>query len=190
MRASIARLGFLGPLHFRLQDLTDHDPERPTANASGFLPDLLFTGAGRLQRPTPAIEWLAADGTHFEAALASSSWTGHSVSSIFTGFLPDTLGVGPWGSPLPAEIDTLAELLSQVGYRTVLWTQHPFYKQQADLKRGFQEVYRPTFQDYTTLPSPDQLMSDEEPTFTFVHRMPPHNPYTPPPPHRGSYGFW
>ncbi len=141
-------------------------------------------------RPTPAVERLAAEGTRFETALAASSWTGQSVSSILTGFFPDTLGVGPWGSRLPSGIDTLAELLTRIGYRTVLWTQHPFYKQQADLKRGFQEFYRPAFQDYSALPTPDQLMSDQQPTLAFVHLMPPHTPYTPPPPHRGSYSSW
>lgn len=153
------------------------------ARADAFAP---FGGA----RPTPAIERLAADGTHFDTAMASSSWTGQSVSSIFTGFFPDTLGVGPWGSHLPTGIETLAELLTRVGYRTVLWTQHPFYKQQSELKRGFQEFHRPAFQDYSTLPSPGQLMSDQKPTFAFVHLMPPHTPYTPPPPYRGRYGSW
>lgn len=153
------------------------------ARADAFSP---FGGA----RPTPAVQRLAADGTVFETALAPSSWTGQSVSSILTGFFPDTLSVGPWGSHLPSGIETLAEQLTRVGYRTVLWTQHPFYKQQADLKRGFQEIYRPAFQDYSTLPSSGQLMSDQGPTFAFVHLMPPHAPYTPPPPYRGSYGSW
>jgi len=141
-------------------------------------------------RPTPATERLASDGTRFGEALATSSWTGQSVSSILTGLLPDTLGVGPWGSRLPAGVETIAELLAKVGYRTVLWTQHPFYKQQADLKRGFQEFYRPAFQDYRALPSQEQLFSQAAPTFAFVHLMPPHTPYTPPPPHRGRYSSW
>jgi arylsulfatase A-like enzyme len=81
-------------------------------------------------------------------------------------------------------------LLSRVGYRTVLWTQHPFYDQQADLKRGFQEFYRPASQDYATLPSQEELFSEKQPTFAFVHLIPPHTPYSPPPPHRGHYSAW
>jgi arylsulfatase A-like enzyme len=141
-------------------------------------------------RPTPHTARLASEGTLFQEAMAASSWTGQSIPSIFTGLYPDTLRVGPWGSPLPSDIATAAELVSRVGYRTVLWTQHPFYSQQADLKRGFQEFYRPAFQDYTALPSKEKLFSEKQPTFAFVHLVPPHTPYSPPPPHRGRYSSW
>ena len=141
-------------------------------------------------RPTPHTARLAAEGTVFQQAMAASSWTGQSIPSIFTGLYPDSLRVGPWGSPLPSNIATVAELLSGVGYRTVLWTQHPFYGYQEDLKRGFQEFHRPEFRDYRTLPSQEILISDQQPTFAFVHLIPPHAPYTPPPPHRGLYSSW
>ena len=142
------------------------------------------------ERPTPNTARLAADGTVFQEAMAASSWTGQSIPSVFTGLYPDTLRVGPWGSPLPSGISTMAELLSRVGYRTVLWTQHPFYDYQQDLKRGFQEFYRPEFRDYRTLPSQETLLSEKQPTFAFVHLIPPHAPYTPPPPYRGLYSSW
>jgi arylsulfatase A-like enzyme len=141
-------------------------------------------------RPTPHTARLASQGTVFQQAMAASSWTGQSIPSIFTGLYPDSLRVGPWGSPLPSNIATLAELLSGVGYRTVLWTQHPFYGYQEDLKRGFQEFHRPEFRDYRTLPSQEILISEQQPTFAFVHLIPPHAPYTPPPPHRGLYSSW
>ena len=153
------------------------------ARADSFSP---FGGA----RPTPNTARLASEGTVFQEATAASSWTGQSMSSIFTGLFPDSLRVGPWGSPLPSDISTAAELLSQVGYRTVLWTQHPFYDHQKDLKRGFQEFYRPAFRDYSSLPSQEKLISEDQPTFAFVHLIPPHTPYTPPPPYRGSYSSW
>ena len=153
------------------------------ARADAFSP---FGGA----HPTPAAERLASQGTCFAEAMATSSWTGQSVSSILTGFFPDSLGVGPWGSRLPDGIQTLAELLSNVGYRTVLWSQHPFYDQQVDLKRGFQEFHRAPFRDYTSLPSLEQLVSSEVPTLAFVHLIPPHAPYAPPPPHRGAFTAW
>ena len=153
------------------------------ARADSFSP---FGGS----RPTPSTARLAADGTVFEQALAASSWTGQSIPSIFTGLYPDSLRVGPWGSPLPSAVATLAEMLSRVGYRTVLWTQHPFYDYQQDLKRGFQVFRRPKFRDYSSLPSPATLVSEGQPTFAFVHLIPPHAPYTPPPPYRGLYSSW
>ena len=142
------------------------------------------------ERPTPNTARLAAEGTVFQEAMAASSWTGQSIPSVFTGLYPDTLRVGPWGSPLPSGISTMAELLSRVGYRTVLWTQHPFYDYQRDLKRGFQEFYRSEFRDYGALPSREELLSEKQPTFAFVHLIPPHAPYTPPLPYRGLYSSW
>jgi len=142
------------------------------------------------ERPTPNTARLAAEGTVFQEAMAASSWTGQSIPSVFTGLYPDTLRVGPWGSPLPSKVNTMAELLSRVGYRTVLWTQHPFYDYQRDLKRGFQEFYRSEFRDYGALPSRQELLSEKQPTFAFVHLIPPHAPYTPPLPYRGLYSSW
>ncbi len=174
--------------------------QQPTASGRLGRPDVLviLLDAARADafspfggtRPTPAIERLAAGGTHFAQALTASSWTGQSVASILTGFFPDTLGVATWGSPLPSGIATIAEKFSRVGYRTVLWTQHPFYNQQADLKRGFQEFYRPEFHNYSALPSEGELLSERQPTFAFVHLIPPHTPYSPPPPHRGQFTSW
>jgi arylsulfatase A-like enzyme len=140
---------------------------------------------------TLAAERLAASGTVFRQATTPSSWTGQSVPAIFTGLFPDTLGVGPWGSVLPEKIKTLAEMTASVGYRTVLWSQHPIYRLQPSLARGFEITHAPPrgiF--YDTLPAADDLLSHSRPTFAFVHLIPPHQPYTPPAPYRGRYSNW
>lgn len=140
--------------------------------------------------PTPAISALAAAGTRFAEARAPSSWTGQSVPAILTGLYPDSIGIEHWGSRLPAAVPTLAELFADAGYRTVLWTQHPFYQSHRELQRGFEEVYFGSHTDREHLPTTAELLDGERPVFAFVHLMPPHTPYEPPAPFAGSLTGW
>jgi arylsulfatase A-like enzyme len=140
--------------------------------------------------PTPALDSLAADGTSFLEAWAPASWTGPSVSALLTGFYPDSVHSELWGATLPSQVQTLAELLTAAGYRTVLWHQHPFYRGRKDLQRGFSEVYWARTNVVDPVPPPDLLSSGDRPTFTFVHLLPPHAPYEPPAPFRGAYSSW
>lgn len=139
---------------------------------------------------TPAMERLAAAGTLFAQAISPTPWTGQSIPSILTGLFPDSLGVGAWGSRLPAEVPTLAELMAKAGYRTVLWSQHPFYQNHSSFRRGFEEFHRSPKGSYQTLPTADHLYAEDRPTFAFVHLIPPHAPYEPPAPYRGAYSSW
>ena len=136
--------------------------------------------------PTPAAERLAADGTVFEQALSPAPWTGQSVPAMLTGLYPDTLRVGPLGSVLPAESPALAELMGAAGYRTILWSQHPLYRNYKSFQRGFQEVFKTPPGAYEELPTATDLVDDERPTFAWVHLIPPHAPYRPPMPFRGA----
>jgi arylsulfatase A-like enzyme len=136
---------------------------------------------------SPAMERLAAGGTVFERALAPSPWTGQSVPAMFTGFYPDTLGYATWGSPIPGEASTLAELLAEAGYRTVMVTQHPAFQGQKDLRRGFEEMRFADEWAFESLPLPADLFTGDRPTFAFVHLMPPHAPYEAPEPFFGRH---
>ena len=140
--------------------------------------------------PTPALEALAADGTRFTEALAPSSWTRPSVAALLTGFYPDSLGADAWGRGRPLQTPTLAELLLAAGYRTVLWHQHPFYRQHQELQRGFQEVHWAQTGLVDPVPPGELLAAAGRPTFTLVHLLPPHAPYEPPAPFRGAYSSW
>lgn len=137
--------------------------------------------------PTPAIEALAAEGTVFERTHSPSSWTGQSMPSIFTGFHPDTLFVEQWGDPLTDAVPTLAELFGASGYRTVLWSQHPLYSRGPTLARGFDEATYSGRHQRERLPAAEDLFDGDRPTFAFVHLLPPHSPYNPPPPFKGRY---
>ena len=140
--------------------------------------------------PTPATERLAIDGTAFHQAFSTAPWTGQSVPSMLTGLFPDTLRSGPLGSGLPDEIPTLPELMSANGYRTVLWTQHPLYRNHKSFQRGFQKIHQTTPGGYEELPGALELLDDQRPTFAWIHLIPPHTPYQPPRPFRGQYSSW
>jgi len=140
--------------------------------------------------PTPTLDRLAEEGTRFSRALAPSSWTGQSVPAIFTGLFPDTLDMDHWGSRLPPSVPTFAALLQGAGYHTLLWSQHPFYRWHDDLQSGFEEVRLQRSRIVDTGELTNRLKEGPEPSFAFVHLMPPHTPYEPPDPYRGLYSSW
>ncbi|MFC2173662.1 sulfatase [Acidobacteriota bacterium] len=139
---------------------------------------------------TPAIDNLASAGTRFEKVLAPASWTGQSIPAILTGLYPDSMGIAHWGNRLPSEFPLAPEFLSRIGYHTVLWSQHHFYKGNLPLQRGFEGVFFSPSKDHKALPEPQDLLVEDKPTFAFIHLLPPHNPYEPPEPFRGAYSAW
>jgi arylsulfatase A-like enzyme len=136
---------------------------------------------------TPAVARLAADGTVFRQALAGSSWTLPSVTGLLTGLHADSAGVGAWADRLPDELPTLPELMASAGYKTVLFSQHPFYLYEDSFTRGFKRLRALKGDQTNPLPLRRELMARDRPTFTFAHLLPPHTPYTPPAPFRGRY---
>jgi len=176
------------------------DPEPPPSSGRLGRPDIvvILVDAARAdafspfggEHPTPGLERLALDGTKFTEAISTSPWTGQSVPSMLTGLFADTLGIGGWGSELPVEPSTLAELLVAAGYRTALWSQHPIYRNRSGLQRGFDEVVISAGRSYDRVPEPSLLFDDLRPTFTWLHFIPPHTPYRPPSRFLGSYSSW
>ena len=143
---------------------------------------------------TPHIDALASESTHFTTAWAPSSWTGQSVPALFTGHYPDAVGAEVWGSRLPKETATLAELLASKGYFTALWSQHTIYRNNQGLQRGFEALRLPAggreITDLQLLPDADFLFVEDRPTFAMIHLLPPHDPYEPPEPFRGRLSSW
>lgn len=78
-------------------------------------------------RPTtPSICALAARGVLFEDAIAPSSWTLPSLTSIFTGLMPHQTGAN-WGRAPDPSAWPLARILSSKGYETAGFNANPFY---------------------------------------------------------------
>lgn len=141
----------------------------------------------------PNVQALAADGTVFSAAWAPSSWTGQSIPALWSGLTPDTAGIEHWGSRLPPEVTTFPELVFEAGYHTMLFSQHNIYRARPMLRNGF-EVFREVESSDITqrviVPSIAEVIDDERPTLGVFHLLPPHDPYLPPEPFRGSRSGW
>ncbi len=140
-------------------------------------------------RPTPAVAALADEGTVYANAYSGAPWTGQGMPSLLTGRDPEAHGVDRWGRQLPDDIPLLQEVVGTLGYHTVLWTQHTMYQGNATLRRGFDRYVKLPI-DIPELPDPEVLFLDDYPTFALIHYLPPHGPYAPPAPYRGTYSDW
>jgi arylsulfatase A-like enzyme len=86
---------------------------------------------------TPRMDEWASEGVVFARAIATSSWTLPSHSSLFTGYWPHDL-TGDRGVPLDDAHATLAEALSERGYQTAAFVANLDYASEASgLARGF-----------------------------------------------------
>jgi len=92
---------------------------------------------GYSRRTSPTIDVLAARGVRFDKAMATSSWTLPSHSSLFTGRWPHELSAG-WFTPLDGSSPTLAEFLGSHGYATAGFVANEWYcGSDSGLARGF-----------------------------------------------------
>jgi choline-sulfatase len=143
---------------------------------------------------TPNIDALAAEGVLFENALTPVPVTLPAHASMLTGLLPHRHGVRDNGLyRLPADVPTLATLLSAAGYDTVAVVGAAVLDRQYGLDRGFRR-----YDDQVGGPGglniperPAAAVTDaalaaaaslRPPFFLFVHYYDPHAAYNPPPP--------
>ncbi len=145
---------------------------------------------------TPALDRLAESGVRFERAYANSSWTLDSHASMFTGLYPvghratqETLRL----SEGPA---TLAEILTDAGYRTFATSANPVVCAATGLARGFErfsEAFRekaPADAEHPNNAAFRAFLAGagrDRPFFAFVNFIEPHLPYSPPEPHRSRF---
>ena len=73
---------------------------------------------GNARIDTPHLDAFAKDATVFETAFANASWTRPSFASLLTGRLPSSHLTMAKSAALPAEIETLPEVLAAGGYTT------------------------------------------------------------------------
>lgn len=90
----------------------------------------------------PFIKQLSKKSIVFENAFANAPWTLPSVASMFTGLYPSQHGALNEKTKLRKNVKTIAEILKEKGYETVIITQNdgwitPFY----GLTRGFKKIY-------------------------------------------------
>jgi arylsulfatase A-like enzyme len=161
-------------------------------------------------RPTtPTLDGIAADGTRFEQAISTSAWTPPTHASMFTGCYPSRHGVFHSQLPLNYEGPTVAELLSENGYRTLGFSNSYHTSTERNFHRGFDyyhdvfelprllgKMYDPSLDFLRFLPNyflknydisdlqlrklKTQLTDTEKPFFGFINLNAAHSPYDPP----------
>jgi arylsulfatase A-like enzyme len=100
-----------------------------------------FSCYGYSRQTTPNIDRLAQRGVQFDNAIAPSSWTLPSFSSIFTGLFPHQHGAD-FASPLPERFRTVAMALRSAGYQTAGFNANVAYGQTSQgIARGF-DLYK------------------------------------------------
>lgn len=143
----------------------------------------------------PFLQELAAESTVFTHAVTTSSFTAEAISSLFTGMYPSATswGGGWYARPAP-DAATLATTFKAAGYATALFSNSPVLDS-PEFYRGFDETY--CFTKFGVSGQGPYLVSkatewlaahQDEPTFTYLHFLDPHSPYTPPDDYRRRFG--
>lgn len=110
---------------------------------------------------TPALDAFAADAVVYEQAVAQAPGTRAAMASILTSMFPSSHGVCGPSDRVPAEVDTLAEVLSAAGYTTGARVNH------IDLLRRFN--HHQGFDDYVYLRPSHPFRARESSTFLVLY---------------------
>jgi choline-sulfatase len=149
---------------------------------------------------TPNLDALARESMVFTRAYAQAPLTTVSHATILTGTFPPAHRVNDFGSPLPASVPYLPDLLRQQGYRTGAFVGSLILDPRTGTAPGFDrgfDVYdagyrmrRPGEDRYRTLERRgDEVLTralawvsaqGRQPFFLWVHFFDPHDPYDPP----------
>lgn len=96
-------------------------------------------GATTGESRTPRIDALAAEGTSYTRAYSTSFWTLPAHASLLTGLHPSLIGATSETNRLPPGPATLAELLSDAGYRTGAIVRNAWLAAERGFGRGFHD---------------------------------------------------
>jgi arylsulfatase A-like enzyme len=146
---------------------------------------------GADQPTSPQIDALARDGVRFAAFRSQTAWTVPSVATLFTGATQEAHGVRDVGQVLAATWPTLAEAFAAAGYATAAFVQNKLVTRETGLDRGFDEWREyPGESRNLLLPELEAFLAAprNRPLFLYVHLLPPHAPYQPPPEFAGRFG--
>jgi len=147
---------------------------------------------------TDFVDGLADQGVLFDRCIAPTPLTLPSHTSLFTGTYPVFHGVRDNGNyVVPGELTTMAELLSEAGYRTGAFVGAFVLSSRWGLDQGFETYtepkvgFDPALVSFAQIQRPaDAVVDDaiawlqresEKPFFAWVHLYDPHLRYDPPP---------
>lgn len=140
---------------------------------------------------TPTMDAIAARGTVFERALATSSWTVPSVASLVTGRHPEEHGADRGvveagqvvGQPgLPRSLVTLAETFREGGYATAAVLANAHLGGELGYREGFDHFRNLGFSSARGVikwleRNRAELGQSDRPRFVWIHLFDPHHPY-------------
>jgi arylsulfatase A-like enzyme len=144
---------------------------------------------GYQKATTPNLDALASDATLFENAVAQSSWTRPSVTSIMTGLTPRAHQTNARDDALPAGVETLAQRLAGRGYETAGFVTNTNVASLFGFDRGF-GTYELLLDRDPRLgyARADALVAraleflsrrkSDAPLFLYLHATDPHDPYS------------
>jgi arylsulfatase A-like enzyme len=137
---------------------------------------------------SPRIDELAEQSLVFDCMYSQAPWTKPSIASLFTSLQPSQHRVVEEGTDnqLSESLITLAEVLSEAGYRTCGVSQNPHIQSTTGFAQGFGEFIGLSGQESGANSmfeaGRDFLdQESEEPFFLYLHFLDPHGPYAPPP---------
>lgn len=166
-------------------------------------PDLLSV-YGHSRPTSPFLESFAAQGTRFDRAYSSSSWTLPAHASLFTGAAPEVHEANQTSKRVADSMPLLAEQLAAAGYQTAGFSGNMWMSELGGLERGFQHFEnrnRRIYPKHTRTLAADRRgktvlarshyvasrvfewierkLTDDQPFFLFVNLVEPHQPYLP-----------
>ena len=183
----------------------DRTSDRVDSAANLLLISLDTTRADRLgcygyeKASTPALDALAADGVRFAHAVSSIPLTLPSHATLLTGLYPPEHGLHfNTSGVLAGEIETLAEVLQDHGYRTGAFVSAFVLDSSYGLSQGFDQyedsLPEAGFARHEIAEIPGNVVADralawlersrDARFFAWVHFFDPHDPYEPPEPFR------
>ena len=134
---------------------------------------------------TPSLTELRSDSTVFTTAISQAPWTLPATASLLTGLYPSEHGARGFTSELGERHVTLAEILTEAGYRTKAVVSNSYLRELYGLSQGFQEYDESLaksdtiFWDITSEQVTDQAIqmlngSPGRPFFLLAHYFDPH----------------
>jgi arylsulfatase A-like enzyme len=159
-----------------------------------------FGAYGYPRETTPNFDRLAKEAVVFDQHFTQYTQTSPSTATLFSGQYPDTHGVAVPRTgnskealrPLEPGAFTIDKAMAREGFHTLLFTSTPASAPVLRLGADFQVLYTPAGMVYTKEEdalwrSPEHLLdlirstlSRDPRFFTYVHFLPPHNPYEAP----------
>lgn len=138
---------------------------------------------GYKRNTCPNIDEIAEKGALFTQAIAQSSHTAPSVSSIMTSAMPNSHFVSGWGCILNPKLPTLGEILKSKGFKTAFFCGNLAFKINGiqGTGRGFDSFFVTGFEEKTLTNKTIQFINQNinRQFFIYLHYMNTHSPYIP-----------